>query len=107
MIATSIDPVAAIVQRLHAKRSGSGWLAKCPAHDDRKPSLSISEGSDEMPPETTSERLAPRFRLAQKCCETRQVVFDGPTQNFPWSVKPAHALKIREPHVITVTGKAF
>ena len=29
------------------------------------------------------------------------------TQKFPFSVKTAHALKIREPHVITVTGKAF
>jgi putative DNA primase/helicase len=24
--------------------SGEGWLARCPAHDDRKPSLSVSEG---------------------------------------------------------------
>ena len=31
----------------------------------------------------------------------------GPMQMFPFSVKTAHALKIREPHVITVTGKAF
>jgi hypothetical protein len=28
-------------------------------------------------------------------------------QKFPFSVKTAHALKLREPHVITVTGKAF
>jgi putative DNA primase/helicase len=35
-----------LVERLHAKRSGKGWIAKCPAHDDRKPSLSIDEGSD-------------------------------------------------------------
>jgi len=39
-------PVESLVSRLHAKRSGKGWLAKCPAHDDRKPSLSIDEGSD-------------------------------------------------------------
>jgi len=26
--------------------SGGGWTARCPAHDDRKPSLSISEGHD-------------------------------------------------------------
>jgi hypothetical protein len=35
-----------LVQRLNAKRSGEGWKAKCPAHDDRVPSLSIKEGSD-------------------------------------------------------------
>ncbi|MGA3268092.1 MAG: AAA family ATPase [Verrucomicrobiota bacterium] len=28
------------------KKSGSGWQAKCPAHDDRTPSLSVSEGPD-------------------------------------------------------------
>jgi len=39
-------PVEKLVERLHAKRSGKGWIAKCPAHDDRKPSLSIDEGAD-------------------------------------------------------------
>ncbi len=29
-----------------ARRSGSSWKALCPAHDDRTPSLSISEGDD-------------------------------------------------------------
>ncbi len=29
-----------------AKPSGSGWQARCPAHDDRTPSLSISTGDD-------------------------------------------------------------
>ena len=28
------------------RRSGSGWTARCPAHKDRDPSLSISEGLD-------------------------------------------------------------
>ncbi len=27
-------------------KSGAGWMALCPAHDDGKPSLSISKGSD-------------------------------------------------------------
>jgi hypothetical protein len=39
-------PVENLVERLKAKRSGNGWIAKCPAHDDRKPSLCINEGSD-------------------------------------------------------------
>jgi hypothetical protein len=39
-------PVENLVQRLNARRSGRGWIAKCPAHDDRTPSLSISEGAD-------------------------------------------------------------
>jgi hypothetical protein len=32
-----------LVFHLQAKRSGTGWIAKCPAHEDREPSLSISE----------------------------------------------------------------
>jgi hypothetical protein len=36
-----------------------------------------------------------------------EVVFGWTMQSFPFSVKTAHALKIREQHVITVTGKAF
>ena len=28
------------------KRSGDGWAARCPVHDDRQASLSISEGGD-------------------------------------------------------------
>jgi hypothetical protein len=35
-----------IVDKLEAKRNGRGWIVKCPAHDDRKPSLSISQGAD-------------------------------------------------------------
>jgi hypothetical protein len=28
------------------RRSGSGWVAKCPAHDDSSPSLSICVGNE-------------------------------------------------------------
>ncbi len=28
------------------KRNGKGWSARCPAHEDRRPSLSIGEGDD-------------------------------------------------------------
>jgi hypothetical protein len=39
-------PVADVVSRLHANHSGKGWIARCPAHDDHEPSLSIDEGAD-------------------------------------------------------------
>ena len=39
-------PVENLVSRLHAKRSGEGWKAKCPCHGDREPSLSLNEGAD-------------------------------------------------------------
>lgn len=32
-----------IARELHGRRSGAGWMAKCPAHEDRSPSLSITE----------------------------------------------------------------
>ena len=45
--------------------------------------------------------------VGPKWCETRQTVFSWTSQDFPFSVKTAHTLKIHEPHVITVTSKAF
>lgn len=36
-----------IAQHLHAHRAGPNkWVARCPAHDDRSPSLSIAAGRD-------------------------------------------------------------
>src|SRR5687767_13552976 len=43
-------PLAKVLANAHMKRvskSGTGYSACCPAHDDHNPSLSISEGSDE------------------------------------------------------------
>lgn len=47
----SIEPVQTVLAALEAqgcnpRRSGTGWSARCPAHEDRKPSLSIGEGDD-------------------------------------------------------------
>lgn len=33
-------------KRLGARRCGNSWVARCPAHLDRSPSLSIAEGND-------------------------------------------------------------
>lgn len=46
-----MTPVELVLARLEAagsvpRRSGSSWQAKCPAHPDRDPSLSVSEGAD-------------------------------------------------------------
>lgn len=39
--------VAEVLRRLEkVRKSGSGWTARCPAHEDREPSLSVAEGSD-------------------------------------------------------------
>ena len=38
------EPAAICLSRL--RRSGTGYLARCPAHDDRKASLSVRESED-------------------------------------------------------------
>ena len=45
--------------------------------------------------------------VGPKWCEIRQIVLGWTTKRFPFGVKTTHALKIRESHVITMTGKAF
>jgi len=35
-----------IAKALGGRKAGAGWIARCPAHDDRDPSLSISTGKD-------------------------------------------------------------
>lgn len=37
---------AQFAARVNGRQSGTGWSARCPAHDDRNPSLSIWEGKD-------------------------------------------------------------
>lgn len=42
-----MTPVDRVLAKLPgAKKSGKGWSARCPAHEDRNPSLSVSEGDD-------------------------------------------------------------
>jgi hypothetical protein len=53
------------------------------------------------------ETVSAEIPVGPKWCEVRQTVFSWTTQKFPFTVKTAHTLKLREPHVITVTGKAF
>lgn len=41
------EPVARVLTRVEGlEQRGHGWVAKCPAHDDRTPSLSIRQGDD-------------------------------------------------------------
>ena len=36
----------AIAKALGGRKAGGGWMARCPAHDDRTPSLSLADGHD-------------------------------------------------------------
>jgi hypothetical protein len=40
-------------------------------------------------------------------CELRKTVLGWTTQSFPFSFKESQTLEMREPHITTVTGKAF
>ena len=35
-----------LAKALGGRKAGGGWTARCPAHDDRTPSLSIRDGDD-------------------------------------------------------------
>jgi hypothetical protein len=35
-----------LIEGLRARKSGAGWIARCPAHDDRTPSLSLAPGEN-------------------------------------------------------------
>src|SRR6476659_5098104 len=35
-----------IAKALGGRKAGGAWMARCPAHDDREPSLSIRKGDD-------------------------------------------------------------
>lgn len=44
---STVQPIETVLKRLDgAHKSGAGWTAHCPAHEDRSPSLSIREGDD-------------------------------------------------------------
>lgn len=36
----------AIARALGRRKAGAAWMARCPAHDDRAPSLSIADARD-------------------------------------------------------------
>jgi len=47
-----VNPIDHMLDRVYQvtgvqpTKNGKGWITRCPAHDDRRPSLSISEGDD-------------------------------------------------------------
>ena len=40
------SPAAALAQALGGRKAGAAWMARCPAHDDHAPSLSIADARD-------------------------------------------------------------
>ena len=99
-----MSTAAKILERLSGvKETASGWKALCPAHEDRKPSLSISEGAEGC--------------VLLKChrgCSTKAIVdalrleerdlFDDSTRRPPTK---ASATKPSTPKVEKKAGKAY
>src|SRR5262249_12152582 len=43
----AMNPLETLLARLpDARKAGNGWSARCPAHDDRRASLSVAQGDD-------------------------------------------------------------
>lgn len=40
------SPAAAVAQALGGRKAGAVWMARCPVHDDRAPSLAIADAKD-------------------------------------------------------------
>ena len=51
-----------IAKALGGRKAGSGWTARCPAHDDHTPSLSIRDAEDEQGAGSLPRRLRPGAR---------------------------------------------
>lgn len=46
-MSVALSPIECLLERLsHVRASRAGWVARCPAHDDRGPSLAVAEGDD-------------------------------------------------------------
>ena len=73
---------AELAHALGGRKGGSGWTARCPAHDDRTPSLSIGESAD--------------GKILVKCfagCEQAQVI-DALRDRGLWTTNGRHNGKI-------------
>lgn len=81
-----MKPIDKVLPRLTGvRRSGQGWQALCPVHDDKRPSLKIDEGDD--------------GKILLKCwagCKTEDVVTAlGLTMSDLFPTRPSHTHSIR------------
>ena len=74
-----------LAKALGGRKVGGGWMARCPAHDDRKPSLSICEIAD--------------GKVLVHCharCAQEQVI-DALRSRGLWPEKGSHVQALRSP----------
>ncbi len=72
-----------IAKALGGRKAGNGWTSRCPAHDDRNPSLSISAGKD--------------GKVLLRChagCDQAQVI-DALRARGLWQLRERHSIKRR------------
>ncbi len=77
--------------RLNAKRNGTGWMSKCPAHDDRTPSLSIDEGRNGGIVLCCHAGCAPEAICAAIGIRTADLMPAGSTSRPPARTAPSRA----------------
>ena len=63
-----------IAKTLGGSKVGSGWMARCPAHNDREPSLSISAGDEGIDFYDSIETWRPRLDRDLSREDARQIV---------------------------------
>ena len=85
---------ALITAALGGRKSGSGWTARCPAHDDRTPSLSINEGDD-----------GKALVHCHAGCDQEQVIAALRSRNL-WPENAPRPFKPVAPHRTAFTHKA-
>ena len=76
-----------IANVLGARKVGAGWLARCPAHDDQNPSLSIKEGEGGRAlvychAGCDQERVIRALKLRGLWSEAGEAVFDRKQSDF-------------------------
>jgi hypothetical protein len=96
-VVPSVDPIANFLGRLErVRKCGAGYIARCPAHDDKTASLSITAGDD-------GRVLAHCFAgcpfieiVAAVHLEVADLFVRRPTSEMTWSERLALREKARE-----------
>ena len=77
---------------------------QCRRAEDGDLHIAVQDATGDKPGIVVAEIPA---KPHKKWCELRKIVFGWTHAKFPFRVRSGRKLKITEPRIITVTGKAF